>query len=564
MIDFDESEQQKKIERLHKHEQEELAKTLSEKYEIPYVDLSSTSIQTRALKLVKEEEARKAQIAPFDKVGHRISVAVKHPQGDKTREALKRIENKGYQVKLHMASENSLERAWDYYDDISYTSDSKSGVLGVSAESIKEEMEKMENVEDVKENIQKVIDSNKTYQTSKIVEILFAAGLTLDASDVHIEPAEDYVRVRFRLDGVLHDIMHIDKEPYDLIRSRLKLVSGLKLNVADRPQDGRFSIELADREIEVRTSSLPGNYGESIVMRLLDPRSIQLSMEDLGMSNKILRTLKSEIKKPHGMMLVTGPTGSGKTTSLYSFLGKINQPETKLITIENPIEYHLEGVVQTQVKEGKYTFLQGLRSALRQDPDVIMLGEIRDEEVAETAVNAALTGHLVFSTLHTNTAAGAFPRLIDLGIDAKVISSAVNIAVAQRLVRKLCPECKKEVKLEGKDKKIVDKVLSEVKDKNQIPEKKDTVHKPVGCEECNNIGYKGRIGIFEAVLMDEDVAKVVRKNPAESDIKKASEDQGILSMTQSGVVKVLQGMTSLKELDRVVELPEVEKEVEDH
>ncbi len=258
------------------------------------------------------------------------------------------------------------------------------------------------------------------------------------------------------------------------------------------------------------------------------------------------------------MILNTGPTGSGKTTTLYAFLKKIHTPEIKIITIENPIEYHLKGIVQTQVEEEKgYTFLEGLRSALRQDPDVIMVGEIRDEETAEIAVNASLTGHLVFSTLHTNNAAGTFPRLIDLGVNSKVITSAINIAMAQRLVRKLCNKCKKKSVLGGKENVLIKKVLDSISDKNYLKDlDAQNVYEEVGCQECNFTGYKGRTGIYEAVLTDEKIENIVIQNPSEREINKASENQGILNMKQDGILKILQGMTSLDELSRVIDLEE--------
>ena len=281
-------------------------------------------------------------------------------------------------------------------------------------------------------------------------------------------------------------------------------------------------------------------------------------MEELGINEKLLNIILHELKKPNGMILNTGPTGSGKTTTLYAFLKKIHTPEIKIITIEDPIEYHLKGIVQTQVEEEKgYTFLEGLRSALRQDPDVIMVGEIRDEETAEIAVNASLTGHLVFSTLHTNNAAGTFPRLIDLGVNSKVITSAINIAMAQRLVRKLCNKCKKKSVLGGKENVLIKKVLDSISDKNYLKDlDAQNVYEEVGCQECNFTGYKGRTGIYEAVLTDEKIENIVIQNPSEREINKASESQGILNMKQDGILKILQGMTSLDELSRVIDLEE--------
>jgi type IV pilus assembly protein PilB len=289
---------------------------------------------------------------------------------------------------------------------------------------------------------------------------------------------------------------------------------------------------------------------------VLNPNAISVPLEDLGINKRLLDAVFHELKKPNGMILLTGPTGSGKTTTLYAFLKRIHTPEIKIITIENPIEYHLPGIVQTQTDEKKnYTFVEGLRSALRQDPDVIMVGEIRDKETAGIAVNSALTGHLVFSTLHTNTAAGTFPRLIDLEVDPKIISSALNLAIAQRLVRKLCPDCKKQVLLEGDAKTKIDLILSSLDDKTYL-EGLDTtkVWQSVGCDKCNMTGYKGRVGIHEAIRMDENIENVIKENPSEREIRKAAKSQNLLTLTQDGVIKILGGTTTLDELERVVDI----------
>ncbi|MDO8518187.1 MAG: GspE/PulE family protein, partial [bacterium] len=309
-------------------------------------------------------------------------------------------------------------------------------------------------------------------------------------------------------------------------------------------------------EIELRTSILPGNYAETLVLRILNPKSIAVPLEELGLEPKLRARIEKEITKPNGMILTTGPTGSGKTTTLYAFMRKITSPGSKIITIEDPVEYHLQGIVQTQVDKKNYTFAAGLRSALRQDPDIIMVGEIRDAEVAEVAINAALTGHLVFSTLHTNDAAGSFPRLIDLGISEKVLSSAVSIALAQRLVRKLCPACKKERPATAQEQALIDRYSKDIVDRTLIAENTKTVSdaKPEGCPQCHGRGYKGRIGIFEAIFMDRAIEEILRSKPSEREIAEAAKPQAIPTMQQDGIIKVLRGITSLEELQRVVDL----------
>jgi type IV pilus assembly protein PilB len=552
---FDEEKQDKQLGDLRKQEEENLAQILAQKYGVEYINLSTANVNSDALRVITEPEARAANLAAFDIVDKKIKVAVVAPENDKTMAALEVIKAKGYLPTLYLASSESLKKVWGRYVDLSYSEGSKGGALDISNEQIVTFLNSVKSLEDVKKLVQDLLGENKTYKISSLLEIIIAGALALGASDVHVEPEEKYVRIRYRLDGVLTDIIHFNLDVYRLLISRLKLLSGMKLNLTGA-QDGRFSIHLNDIEIEIRSSILPSAYSESVVLRILNPNSISVPIESLGIPRKLLGVLLKEIDRPEGMVLTTGPTGSGKTTTLYAFLKKVHTPDIKIITIENPIEYHLPGIVQTQIDPDKnYTFLEGLRSALRQDPDIIMVGEIRDSETAEIAINAALTGHLVFSTLHTNNAAGTFPRLIDLGVNPKVITSAVSVAMAQRLVRKLCSVCRKEIKIEGKNKEIVEKVLGSIKNKEEhidtIPK---TMYEPVGCAECSFTGYKGRIGLYEAVLRTEKVEAVVVNNPSDREIWKAAEDQGLLTMRQDGILKVLTGITSIAELARVIDI----------
>ncbi|TSC70201.1 MAG: Uncharacterized protein CEO12_516 [Parcubacteria group bacterium Gr01-1014_46] len=555
MVIFDEDKQNKKLDELRKQEEEDLTQTLSSKYGIPYLDLTVTPINIDALRIITELETREAQIAIFNEINKLVSVGVLSPQNQKTQEALEKIKQKGYSVELFLVSHASLAKVWDRYKDLSYSFETKSGALDISNEQITEFLAKVQSIPDVKNLINEVLEMKKSYRISRIMEIILAGALSTNASDVHLEPEKDYVRLRYRLDGMLTDILDFDLETYRLLLSRIKLISNLKLNLGGA-QDGRFSIKIKESEIEIRTSLLPGAYAESIVLRVLNPNSISVPLNELGINQKLLDVIFHEITRPNGMILITGPTGSGKTTTLYAFLKKIHTPEVKIITIENPIEYHLPGIVQTQTDEKKgYTFAEGLRSALRQDPDVIMIGEVRDAETASIAVNSALTGHLVFSTLHTNNAAGTFPRLIDLEVNPKILSSAIVLAMAQRLVRKLCTNCRKQVELEGVDKETIQNIVNEIEDKNYLKGLSlDTVWQAVGCEKCNMLGYKGRIGIHEAIVMNETIENAIKENPSEREIKKAAKTQGLLTLVQDGVVKVLDGTTTLDELKRVVDL----------
>ncbi len=555
MVIFDEEKQNKKLEELRKVEEEALTEAMSSRYGIPYLDLTVTPINIDALRVISELETREAQVAVFNEVNKHVSIGVISPANPKTIEAVEKIKSKGYSVEIFMVSHASLEKVWDRYKDLSYSFETKSGALDISNEQITDFLSAVKTIPDVKKLIQETLELKKSYRISRIMEIIIAGALSTNASDVHLEPEEDHVRLRYRLDGILTDILDFDLETYKLLLSRIKLISNLKLNVGGA-QDGRFSIKIKDSEIEVRTSLLPGNYAESVVLRVLNPDSISVPLEQLGINEKLLKVILHEITKPNGALIITGPTGSGKTTTLYAFLKKIHNPEVKIITIENPIEYHLPGIVQTQTNEKtNYGFAEGLRSALRQDPDIIMIGEIRDGETADIAINSALTGHLVFSTLHTNNAAGTFPRLIDLGVNPKIISSAINVAMAQRLVRKLCANCRKQVSIGPVDKKLVDEILATVEDKSYlIGLDMEHMWEPVGCEKCNMLGYKGRIGIHEAILMDENIEMVVKENPSEREIKKAALKQGLLTLNQDGILKVLNGTTSIEELERVIDI----------
>lgn len=553
MTTFDDEKAVKKIDELKREEEEELALVLSKRHNVAYIDLSRRSIDTDGLRLIPEAEAKVAKVAIFELIGRKISLAVLSPNTDEVKKIVEDLERKNYTVIMFMVSRASLERAWTRYKEISFASETKAGVLDISNEEIQKIISDVKSLEDVKILIEDILKQKKSYKISRILEIILAGALSMEASDIHVEPEESFVRLRYRLDGVLTDIIYIDHETYNLLLSRIKLLSRLKLNVKSEAQDGRFSIKIGEDEIEIRTSILPGAYSESVVLRILNPKSIQVPMESLGMPDKIYKILEHEIKKPNGMLLTTGPTGSGKTTTLYAFLRKVHSPEIKIITIEDPIEYHLSGIVQTQVDHKDYTFAQGLRASLRQDPDVIMVGEIRDEETAETAINAALTGHFVLSTLHTNSAAGAFPRLLDLGINPKVISSAVNVAMAQRLIRRLCPICKKEVPIDASKKEIILKKLSDLPEEIEVPQT-EKMWEAVGCDKCSGLGYKGRLGIFEIIMMSEKLNEVINQNPSEVEIENASREQGLPNMIQDGLIKVLNGTTTLEELSRVIDI----------
>jgi len=407
----------------------------------------------------------------------------------------------------------------------------------------------VKNVLDLKDEIEKALSG----QISRLLETIFSGAINLNASDIHIEIQEKKVRVRIRIDGILHNVLFIEPKIYRFLLSRIKLLSGVKLNINKKAQDGRITIFVDERKVEIRTSVLPCKYGESVVMRILSPEKL-IEIEDLGIRKDIFNQFKKEIKKPNGMIIVTGPTGSGKTTTLYAALKRIQNSEIKIITIEDPIEYYLKGISQTQVAPDKdYDFLNGLRAIVRQDPDVILVGEIRDYETAKIALQASLTGHLVLTTLHTNDTAGTIARLQSLGEKAVNIGPAINIVIAQRLVRKVCKKCVKFSAPTKEETQMLKKELKPLKGKIKIPkiDKDLKIARPKGCKACNFTGYKGRTGIFEFFLVDAEMENFILKSPSMSDLKKFAQKKGMILMREDGLIKVLKGETTLEEVNRI-------------
>lgn len=554
MAKFQEEKASRKLELLRKKEEEESVKILSDKYGISYADLTKTPVEIDAIKILPEDKARAGELAVFQSTGKNLKIGVRNPEKNETLAILKRLSGDQYTYDLFLVSRSGLKRAWEFYHQVPEEHPGEVGAIQISPAKLASLQKEIIDLNDVKSRIEKTFPAKVT---TEVLEIILAGALVTDASDIHLEPQEENVRLRFRLDGVLNDITLLPSRLYQLLLSRLKLISELKLNIRDRAQDGRFTIKTGEgADIEVRVSTLPGPQGENVVMRVLNPKVIKITFEELGMQPWVQETMNKELKKPTGMILTTGPTGSGKTTTLYAFLKKIHTPDIKIITIEDPIEYHITDIEQTQVDSEKgYDFSNGLRAIVRQDPDIILVGEIRDFETAETAMHAALTGHLVFSTLHTNDAAGTIPRLLDLGVKSAIIAPAINISMAQRLVRRLCLNCRKEEKIDVKKRRELEKELAEFPEKISAPDPaKWTVFKAPnqGCSICHNTGYKGRVGIFEIILINEEIEHLILKEPSEFEIKKASRTQGQITMRQDGILKVLAGITDFSELERVV------------
>lgn len=517
-----------------------------------YIDLSAQPVETDALELISEEKAKEVQAATIEKKSDKVVFVAYDPSSEKTKALIQELEKKGFKLKIFTVSLTSLQRAFDFYKYVAKKTAPITGRIDVDKEKIEALIQRLTKLSAVKEEVENF--DFKKFPTAQILEIILAGALSNRASDVHFEPSKDAVRLRYRIDGDLNEVMNnIKTIIYSHIVSRIKLLSNLKLNVRDEAQDGRFTIGLGTKEIEMRVAVAPSEFGEVIVMRVLDPDALNLTLKDLGLRKDDLQIIEAELKRPNGMILNTGPTGSGKTTTLYAFLKHKRSPEVKIITIEDPIEYHLEGIEQTQVDpEANYTFVNGLKSLMRQDPDIILIGEVRDQETATIAIQAALTGHLVFSTVHANQAAGAIPRFLDLGVKPTSIGPALNLVIAQRLVKRLCEYCKEG---EKPDATMLEKTEKFIKSLPGRVDKKDyekiAVYKPKGCGKCSDTGFKGRIAIYELLQVTKELEVLMNKSAGEIEIHEYAVGQGMVTMQQDGVLKVIAGITTIDEVEKV-------------
>lgn len=516
---------------------------------IPFVDLQKESIPQEVLQVIPEPIARKYKIVAFDKKDRELKVAMLNPEDIQTIDFIRK--KSGLNIVSCLTTEESIESVLKLY------SKSLKAEFGDIIDKNSSQLEggSQDDLEKIAQGLPII----------RIVDTLIKHAILQNASDIHIEPDEKEVRVRYRIDGILHEAMILPKQVRDGIIARIKVLANLKLDEHRVPQDGRFKIEKDGTKMSFRVSVLPIFDGEKVVMRLLDESSKGLTLEGMGLRGKALEQIHQEIKRPNGMILVTGPTGSGKTTTLYTIMDILNTPGVNISTVEDPVEYRMPRINQTQIhpKVG-LTFASGLRALLRQDPDIIMVGEIRDNETMEMAINAAMTGHLVLSTLHTNSAAGALPRLLDMGAEPFLVASTVNIIIAQRLVRKLCTECRKEYKMGEKELKNfkdnydMDSLLEVMKKSNELAGKIDqkakwediNLYHLVGCDQCVD-GYRGRIGVFEVLEVDDDIKKMISQKSSAEEIDNESKKKGMISMLEDGFIKAIQGITSLEEILRV-------------
>ncbi len=538
----------RKQEEIKKREIEKQAKANASQAGLAYVDLSRFPISHEAISLIPEKTARDLKIVCFFYDGKNIRLGCLKAS-EEANQLLNNLSSQYFcEGRLYLISETSLKTALEAYNNIPKNKHYDSGVE-ISEASLAKFQQAISSYKNLSQKINEV-------NISDLVTLILATAIKVGGSDVHVETEENGVVIRIRIDGVLQEAATIDKEKWDKIISRLKILSRVKINITDKPQDGRYTIFLKEKNIDVRCSFLPTAYGESVVMRLLDSSAASLEFDKLGIRPEILSKLQKEIIKPNGLILTTGPTGSGKTTTLYAVLNQLNRPGTKIITLEDPIEYQLKGINQSQVDNSRgYTFSDGLRSILRQDPNIVMVGEIRDLETAEIAVQASLTGHLVLSTLHTNDAAGVIPRLIDIGVKSYFLAPSINAVIGQRLVRHLCPHCRKKKILNDEEREKIGRVLAVISPKAgiDVPSELPEIYQAGdGCENCNFTGYKGRVGIYEIFTMNDAIKQLTVDNaPSFKMLQQAVED-GMITMLQDGILKVLEGQTSLDEVYRVI------------
>lgn len=533
-------------------QEEEATEKQASVFGAEYINLHNFPIGPEALKVINMNDCKKYKVVCFFKEYKAVKIGFV-TYNDNTLDFIENIKSDEGDVKkeLFLISEGSFQDCIKIYEKLPKSRVFTSGVT-IETDFFEKILKEVEKFEDVK---QKIAETDIT----QITTILIASAIKFNSSDIHIEAEENSVFIRFRIDGMLQEITRMEKKLWPKIISRVKLLAGLKMNVENIPQDGRFTIFLNKDRVDVRVSTLPTTFGESAVMRLLKSSSIDLPFEELGFSKSNLDEMKDQLTKSMGMIITTGPTGAGKTTTLYAMLKELNKPQVNIITLEDPVEYKLKGINQSQIDYSKnYDFSTGLRAILRQDPNVVMVGEIRDLETAEIAINASLTGHVVLSTIHANSASAAIPRFLAMGVKPFLLAPSLNVILSQRLVRKICPHCIEEYKPDEQNLKRAKIYLSELTDKAKEKINIDLnlddlkFYKGKGCEKCNNIGYSGRIGIYEVLPITNKLEEAIMKgNISEYEIKELCKNEGIVNMIQDGLIKAIEGKTTIEEVFRV-------------
>jgi len=509
-----------------------------------YVNLLTTPINRDIYELWPIDELKEALLIPFFRVGSKVRVAVNDPEFSKTKDLIEKFTEEGYELQINLASRIGILYQLKKFTEGKIKDQTISNVLDES---------ELEAYQKEIETLAKLGENISLSTLDKGLNDLLVGGIRTKASDIHFQPQEGSTLVRFRIDGMLQKVLELDLKIYKELAKQIKYKSSMRLNVSDVPQDGRLFFTINKSKVDVRVSSIPTEFGETIVLRLLDSRKKFLDLEHLGFNARDMSILDNVSDLSQGMILVTGPTGSGKTTTLYSLLARYNTTDRKIITLEDPIEYHLDRIVQSQINEKKgYTFQMALESVLRQDPDVVMIGEVRDLETANTALQASLTGHVMLSTLHTNSALEAIPRLRNMGLEPYLIAPSLDTVMAQRLVRTFCEHCVSSKEVDPKDKLLMENELNEIskitKQKYTIPAKLPYAD---GCEKCNHTGYLGRLVIAEIYRMDQEFRDMVTQDVGFSKLFQKAQKDGMITMYQDGIIKVTEGKTSLSEILRV-------------
>lgn len=519
---------------------EQMTQAKAKLFRIPFVPISTTSVAPDVLSLIPEPVARRYKLIPFgvDRRDNSLLVAMADPLDIQVLEFIEKKSGKA--VKPYIAVPEDLE--------VKIAEQYSVGLSTEVSQALKDTGQETPKPSEL--TAQKVAEVIREAPVAKIVSTLLEYAVKARASDVHIEPLEDKTRVRYRIDGILHEKLSLPKRIHESLVTRIKILSELKIDEKRIPQDGRFNFKTAGEEVDLRVSTLPTVHGEKIVMRLLKKSGGVPTMTELGLRGLALKNLEINMLRPHGIILVTGPTGSGKTTTLYAVLSRINSTKVNIVTLEDPVEYQIGGVNQVQINPAAgLTFASGLRSFLRQDPNIILVGEIRDRETTELAIQASLTGHLVFSTLHTNNAAGALPRLLDMGAEPFLIASTVNCIVGQRICRKICSFCREPYEIPPEILADIKKVLGPLfPTQSQVK-----LYRGKGCDECNKTGYLGRIGVFEVLPVSDKIGHLLLERSTSQTIEDQAKTEGMITMKQDGYMKALEGVTSLEEVLRVAQ-----------
>lgn len=544
---------QEKMTAIARRESEDETGRRAKSLGFPTIELKGFPISPDALQLIPEAQARTLGVVPFFFNGTELRLGATQPDKPQVEEILFQLtERNKTNGKLYMISEESFGHAMRLYEALPKINAIVKGVEITEAD--------LQKYQESMKDASSVASLLSAANVTDMITVVIAAAVKFGSSDIHVEAEETGIVVRLRIDGMLQEIATINRDQWKKIINRIKLIASVKMNITNQAQDGRFTIFQQNKKIDVRVSTIPTAYGESVVMRLLNPDSISLSFDALGFRPAVLKKVIREVERPNGMVITTGPTGSGKTTTLYAILSKLNTKDVKIITLEDPVEYKLEGINQSQIDASKdYTFAKGLRSILRQDPDIVMVGEIRDLETAETAIQAALTGHMLLSTIHTNDAAGAIPRFLSMGVAPHLLAPAINAIMGQRLVRKLC-SCKEKTTLAPELAELAKTKLAEIPPSSGEPAvdfDKITWYGPKGCATCNNTGYKGRVGVYEVLIKDAQLEQAILKSNgalSEYEMRDIAKVQGMVTMTQDGLLKASEGLTAVEEIQRIVGL----------